>query len=146
MPSGPARTRPSWIRPSARSNHPKSVELAASTRGFHGYMPPVRRFLAGEEIPGVAGGLAQLGHRLLLDLADPLAGQLEVAGQILQGARLAAVETEPQPDDLPLALVQGLEQLLDLAAEHAGRHRVERRGPVGVGHQIAELALAVVTD
>ena len=48
-----------------------------------------------------AVGVAQLGQRLGLDLADPLAGDAELLAHLLERAGLAVVEAEAQPHDLP---------------------------------------------
>src|SRR3712207_734359 len=50
--------------------------------------------------------VAQLGHRLPLDLADPLAGQTELLADLLQRPGLAAVEAEAKRDLVALPLLQ----------------------------------------
>jgi hypothetical protein len=51
-----------------------------------------------------AGGVAQLGEGLGLDLADALAGHAELAADLLQGAGVAVGEAEAELDDLLLPL------------------------------------------
>ncbi len=67
--------------------------------------------------PGIGGGVTQLGHRPRLNLADALTGQVEVLPDLLEGARLAAVEAEAQAQDLALTLVEWGEQTADLVGQ-----------------------------
>ena len=48
---------------------------------------------------GRVGGVTQLRHRLGFDLADALAGQVELLADLFERPRLAAVEAEAQRDD-----------------------------------------------
>ncbi len=57
--------------------------------------------------PGVRGGVAKLRHRPGLDLANPLPGEVEVLTNLLERPRLAPVQSEAQPQDLALTLVEG---------------------------------------
>src|SRR6185312_12961031 len=50
----------------------------------------------------------ELLQRVVLDLADPLAGDAERTADLLQRARLLALEAEPKLDHLPLAVRQRL--------------------------------------
>ena len=65
---------------------------------LHGSDPTA---LDGEQIAGagVRRRVPELRHRPGLDLADPLARQVEVLSDLLEGARLAAVEAEAQSED-----------------------------------------------
>src|SRR3954454_3022249 len=74
----------------------------------------------------VGRGVAQLGERAVLDLADALPRQLEHLTDLVEGARLAAVEAVAQLEDLALAVVERREELLDLLAHQLLEHRVER--------------------
>src|SRR6188508_614998 len=49
---------------------------------------------------GVGARVTQLRHGPCLDLADALAGEVEVLAHVLEGAGLAAVEAEAQAQDL----------------------------------------------
>src|SRR6056297_2609624 len=64
-----------------------------------------------------AAGAAQLGQRLGLDLADPLAGQAEDHPDLLEGARRLAGEPEPVLDHRSLALVEPLHDRGDIRTE-----------------------------
>src|SRR5438445_12720567 len=78
---------------------------------------------------GIGARVPQLRHRPRLDLADALTGQVEVLADLFERARLAAVEPEAQRQDLPLALVERCEQLLDLGGqERSGRDLEGRLG------------------
>ena len=70
--------------------------------------PADRRSVAVEVVAQLlaAVGVAELGQRLGLDLADALAGDAELPPDLLERAGLAVVEPEAQPHDLLLALVQ----------------------------------------
>src|SRR5690606_14192580 len=61
--------------------------------------------------------VAQLGQRLGLDLADALAGDAELAPDLLERPGLTVLEAEAQPDDLLLALVE---------LAHGVDHRVDQ--------------------
>src|SRR4051795_7749365 len=50
--------------------------------------------------------VAQLGHRLALDLADPLAGETELLADLLQRPRLVAVQAEAQDDHVALPVLE----------------------------------------
>src|SRR5689334_1562694 len=49
-------------------------------------------------------GVPELGHRLRLDLADPLTRDAVDLADLVEGARLAVGEAEAQPDDAGLPL------------------------------------------
>src|SRR5438067_4603256 len=70
----------------------------------------------GEEVPGagVARGVAQLRHGPGLDLADALAGEVEVLPDLFERAGLAPVEPEAEPQDLARPLVQRGQKAGDL--------------------------------
>src|SRR5204863_186006 len=84
----------------------------------------------------------QLRHRPGLDLADALTGEVEVLADLLEGAGLAAVESETQLEDLALAVVERSEQARDLVGQQGrGRHLERRLGPTVLDH-LAQPAVA----
>src|ERR1700677_1721622 len=125
--SGPSGTRgfsrPPPSTPNASSARPGGGSAAAPARDRT--MASRRR----EQLAGAAvgGGMAELRHSSSLDLADPLPGQAEMLPDLVEGARLAPVQPEAQPEDLPLTLVQGDQHLGDLADEQGRGGRFERR-------------------
>ena len=64
---------------------------------------------------GVEPGVTQFRHGSGFDLADPFPGEIEVRADLIEGARLPAVEAETQRQDFALARREGDEQLGDLA-------------------------------
>ncbi len=106
------------------------------------------RHSAGEELPGapVRRGVTQLGHGPRLDLTDPFPGQAEVLAHLVEGPGLTPVEAEAQAQDLPLALVEGHEHLVDLARQQGGRGGVEGRHRGAVLDDITELGVPVLTE
>jgi DNA-directed RNA polymerase specialized sigma24 family protein len=102
-PPGSTRT------PSATNTPPGSTRTPSATRTPHsGAMSK------GGSVQVVAqhlrtGRVAQLGHRLGLDLPDPLPGHAVDLADLVQRARLAVGEPEAQLDDTGLALGQRLQ-------------------------------------
>ena len=74
--------------------------------------------------PALEAGWRSLRHRPGLDLADPLAGEVEGVAHLLEGAGLAAVEAVAQAQDLALALVE---------VQRAARSTSPGRSAVGHG-------------
>src|SRR5690606_12257815 len=70
---------------------------------------------------GVGRRVPQLRHRPRLDLADALAGEVEVLAHLLERPRLAPVEAEAQLEDLALALVERGEEPVDLLGQQGRR-------------------------
>src|SRR5205085_11750215 len=107
-----------------------------------------RPLLTGEESAGahLDGRVAQAGERACLDLAYPLATEVDELADFVGGARLAAVEPESEREDVALPLVEHREELLDLGGQHRTGRGVERRLGTAVLHQVPELGLAVLAD
>src|SRR3954469_12693006 len=93
-----------------------------------------------------AAGVAELGHGLGLDLADPLAGDAVDLPDLVKGARLAVGEAEAQPDDAGLPLGEGLQHAGQLVLHEGEADRVDGDDRLGVLDEVAELAVALVTD
>src|SRR5258705_1955919 len=83
-----------------------------------------RQQLAGADVDR---RVPELRHGPGLDLADALTGELEALADLLEGPRLAPVEAEAQAQDLALAVVERLEQPVDLLGQQGLSGGVERR-------------------
>src|SRR5207245_439699 len=95
---------------------------------------------------GVGGRVAQLRHRARLDLTDALTREVEVLADLLERARLAAVEPEAQREDLALPLVERGEELLDLVGQQRGGRDLERRLGRAVLDDVAQLRVTVLAQ
>src|SRR5665811_2258979 len=73
-----------------------------------------------------AARVAQLRHRLGLDLADPLAGHAVDLPDLVERLRLAVGEAEPHRDHSGLALGERVEHRMELLLEQREAHRVGR--------------------
>src|SRR4029453_1813939 len=93
-----------------------------------------------------AGGVAQLGEGLGLDLADALAGDAEFAADLLQGAGVAVGEAEAELDDLLLPLREGVQDRVELLLEQDEAGRVDRDDGVGVLDEVAEVGVLLLAD
>jgi hypothetical protein len=65
--------------------------------------------------------VAESGEGFGLDLADPLAGEVEPHADLVEGLGFAVVEAEPQTDDEPLALAERREELVISCGSRACR-------------------------
>src|SRR5205085_6457719 len=92
------------------------------------------------------GEALELLQRVVLDLADPLAGDAEGAADLLERARLLTLEPEPKLDHLPLARRERGERVVDVAAPQRERRRVERRLRLLVLDEVPELGLLLLAD
>jgi hypothetical protein len=91
-------------------------------------------------------GVAELRQRAGLELADALAGEAEVAADVVERARLAVEQAEAQLEDDPLALRQAGDDVEQLLAGEALRGDLERVVGVAVLDEVAELGVAVLAD
>src|SRR6188474_1736107 len=84
------------------------------------------------ELPAPAR-VAQLAQRLGLDLPDPLAGDVEVAADLLEGPAAAILEAEAKLEDASLARREAVEHPLHLLLQElvAGRVRRRHAGKIG---------------
>ena len=71
-------------------------------------------------------GWRKLAQRLRLDLADALAGDLELLPDFFERAAAAIVEAEAQVQHFPLAHGQRVEHVLHLLFEQSGGWRPRR--------------------
>src|SRR3954467_12551813 len=92
------------------------------------------------------GQALELLQRVVLDLADALAGDAERLADLFEGARLAAGEPEAQLDHRTLALGKRRERRLDVGA--AQRERRSLVGSLGVLvlDEVAELGVLLLAD
>src|SRR5262249_38236264 len=88
----------------------------------------------------------ELLERVVLDLADAFAGDAEGLADLLERARLRAVQPESQLDDAPLALRQRRQRLLDVGATQRQRRGVERRLGLLVLDEVAKLGVLLLAD
>src|SRR5579884_701369 len=92
------------------------------------------------------GERAQLLQALVLDLADALPRHLERAADLVERARLLAVQAVPKLEHAALAVAQRVEALRQrLGAERRVRGLVGRRRAL-VLDELAELRLLLVAD
>src|SRR5215207_2354410 len=92
------------------------------------------------------GQALELLQRVVLDLADPLARDAEGAADLLERARLFAVQPEAELDHLPLPLGERRERVVDVRpAERERRGLVGRLG-VLILYEVAELRLLLLAD
>src|SRR4051812_18311842 len=97
------------------------------------------------ELLGLREGL-QLLQRLVLDLADPLAGDVEGPADLVQGPRMLAAEPVTELEHAALAVGEVLEGLLQrLLGEQLGGPLEGRLGAL-IGDELAELRLLLVAD
>src|SRR5690606_27413781 len=91
-------------------------------------------------------GMAHFPQRLGLDLADALAGHLELLAHFLQGAAVAVDQPEALLEDFALAGVESVEDILDAVFQHGhGGHVAGILGTL-VLDEIAETGFVVVAD
>src|SRR5688500_8349268 len=92
------------------------------------------------------GEALELLQRLVLDLADPLARDVERAADLVERPRVLAAEPVAQLEDAPLAIGEVLERLAQrLLGEDLGGPLVRGLGAL-VGDELAELRLLLVAD
>src|SRR4051794_34566850 len=87
--------------------------------------------------------VAQLAHRLRLDLADALARHAVHLADLVERAWLAVGEPEAQLHHTGLPLGEGLQHGLQLVLQQRERHRVDRDDGLGVLDEVAELRVAL---
>src|SRR3954464_12489119 len=92
------------------------------------------------------GQRLELLQRVVLDLPDPLARDVERAADLLERPRPAAGETEAHLDDLALALRQGGQRAMDVLLAQVLRGDLERGLRRLVLDEVAELGLVLLAD
>src|SRR3954470_17504874 len=92
------------------------------------------------------GERAKLLQRLILDLPDALARHVERATDLVERARMLAVEPVAQDQHLALAHRELVQQLLERLAPERRLRRLVRKRCALVGDEVAELRLLLVSD
>src|SRR6187431_3194356 len=90
--------------------------------------------------------MAQLAQRLGLDLADPLAGDVELLADLFEGPGTPVLQAEPELQDASLAAGQRVQDRLDLLLEELVRCRLGRREGPTVLDEVAEVRVLFLTD
>src|SRR6266508_4352868 len=85
-------------------------------------------------------------ERVVLDLADPLAGDTEGAADLFERLCLTAMEAEAELDYLALALGQRGQRVLDLRALQRDRGLLERRHGQLIFDEVSELRVLLLAD
>src|SRR5262245_4421489 len=101
------------------------------------------------EEPGQAAGTDRMAEKLegvVLDLADPLAGDLEHLGDLFERPGPPGAEAEAHLEDLLLAHRKPLHFLLHLLAKQVEVGGLLGTGDALVGHQIAERLVSLFAD
>src|SRR5437016_1159843 len=93
-----------------------------------------------------AGWVAELPERLRLDLADPLAGHVELTADLLEGPRPAVLQPEAELKDPPFAPGQRVQHRLDLLLEELVRRRLGGRQCAPVLDEVAEVGILLLAD
>ena len=79
----------------------------------------------------------ELGQRLVHDLANAFAADPNLLGDLLECQRLAAIEPEAQPENLCLALIDGVHQIAEDAQLVGVEHRITGLANASVGDHLA---------
>src|SRR5262245_66617274 len=90
--------------------------------------------------------MAELAQRLRLDLADPLAGHVELLADLLEGPGTPVLEAESELEHAPLAAGQRVENALDLLLEELVRGRLCRGQRTPILDEVAEMRILLLTD
>src|SRR5512135_655989 len=97
------------------------------------------------ELDGVREG-TQLLQALVLDLANPLAGDVERAADLVERPRMLAVEPVAELEHLPFAARERAEDLAERLLAHRDLRLLVRERKVFIGEEVAELGFVLVPD
>src|SRR5438105_1032065 len=89
---------------------------------------------------------SQLLQRLILDLTDALARDVERPPHLVERPRMLAVEAVPQLEDAAIAVRERAEDLPQRLPTHRGLGRLVGKRDVLVGEEMPELRLLLVAD
>src|ERR1019366_4328199 len=123
---------------------PKAVRSPAPLRRRSNLPQPIQT----DPLPQLLGyeGVLELLQRLVLDLADPLARDIERATDLVERARILAAQPIAQLEHAPLAVAEVLERVSQgFIGEDLHGPVVGRVGSF-VGDELAELGLLLATD
>ena len=102
-----------------------------------------REVVAGRQRPRLEQG-TQADERARLELADPLAGQAQLAADLVEADAVSALaEAEAELDHAPLALRERLDGVADAIVLERGLDRLQRVVRAAVGVQVAELGVSL---
>src|SRR6185369_15945497 len=85
--------------------------------------------------------VAELAERLRLDLANPLASDVELLAHFLERPRPAVLQPEPELEHAPLATGQRVEHRLHLLLEELVRGRLGRGQRATVLDEVAKVRI-----
>src|SRR3990172_1946896 len=97
------------------------------------------------ELPA-PGRVAEVAERLRLDLADALAGDVELLADLLESPGAAVLQPKPELEHPPLTTGQRVEDRLDLLLEELMRGRLRRRERTPVLDEVAEVGVLLLAD
>src|SRR3954451_283084 len=95
------------------------------------------------ELPAPAR-MPELAERLRLDLADALAGDVELLADLLEGARSAVLQPEPELEHAALATRERVEHGLHLLLQQLVGCRLRRRERAAVLDEVAEVRVLLL--
>src|SRR5713226_7809119 len=82
--------------------------------------------------------MPQLAQRLVLNLADALAGDPKALAHLVQCAVVPVPQPKAQLQHASLTRGEGTEDILDLGAQHADQGGLDRRGRLLVLDEVAQ--------
>src|SRR5260221_14431304 len=91
-------------------------------------------------------GVLQLANGFGFNLPHPLPRALEDAADLFQRVGVAVSQAVPQTNDLPLAVGERLEEMVDLFPQNAVARRLDRVVARGVFNELAEAAVVALAD
>src|SRR4029079_4733619 len=90
--------------------------------------------------------MTQLAQRLGLDLADPLASDVELLADLFEGPGTPVLEAEPELQHASLATGQRVEHRLDLLLQELVRRGLGRRKCPAILDEVTEVRILFLAD
>src|SRR5687767_13818655 len=136
----PAKAEPTGLQPVPfdRSGTPPGGGKSSAARRAGSPAAPAQDSRRVAEALGL-GERLELLQRVVLDLADPLARDVERAADLLERERARAGEAEAHLDHLALALRERVERAADVLLAEVLRRRLERRDRGLILDEVAQL-------